>query len=483
MERHSGTQAMEGAGGAAETGLEEPLWQLSLSGGGGPESYPERPNDADCIYYLRTGLCGYGARCRFNHPRDRSLAVRAMRASGGEYPERVGQPLCQYYMKTGMCKFGASCKYHHPRQGGGSTLVMMNIYGYPLRPGEKECSYYMKTGQCKFGVTCKFHHPQPTGAEMPAPTAAPGPLPTAAAVAAPSIYPAVQSPSAQSSQQFGVMAGNWSIARPALLHGSYMPGAYSPMLFPPGVVSVPGGWTPYPAPVSPAASPSTQSAAGAGQFYGLTPLSPSAPPYSGVYMYAGSAPGPSRVSQREHAFPERPGEPECQYYMKTGDCKYGSSCRYHHPPEWSASKANFVLSPIGLPLRPDAPVCLHYSQNGVCKFGPTCKFDHPMGTLSYSPSASSLADMPVAPFPVGSSMGTLAPSSSSSDLRPNLTSGSNQEAFSTQISSMNTSSGAVGSIFSVTGPAPHPGLQQSGQSYSASGSSSMGHGGEVHTSS
>lgn len=23
-------------------------------------------------------------------------------------------------------------------------------------------------------------------------------------------------------------------------------------------------------------------------------------------------------------FPERPGEPECNYFMKTGDCKYGS---------------------------------------------------------------------------------------------------------------------------------------------------------------
>ncbi|XP_019176943.1 PREDICTED: zinc finger CCCH domain-containing protein 12-like [Ipomoea nil] len=49
---------------ATETGLEEALWQLSHSGG--PKSYPERPNVADCIYYLGTGLCGYGARCRFN---------------------------------------------------------------------------------------------------------------------------------------------------------------------------------------------------------------------------------------------------------------------------------------------------------------------------------------------------------------------------------------------------------------------------------
>lgn len=47
----------------------EPMWQLGL--GGGPESYPERPDEPDCIYYLRTGFCGYGNRCRFNHPRDR----------------------------------------------------------------------------------------------------------------------------------------------------------------------------------------------------------------------------------------------------------------------------------------------------------------------------------------------------------------------------------------------------------------------------
>lgn len=104
-----------------------------------------------------------------------------------------------------------------------------------------------------------------------------------------------------------------------------------------------------------------------------------------------------------------------------------------------------------------------------------------MGALSYSPSASSLADMPVAPYPVGSSIGTLAPSSSSSDLRPELISGSGSEAFSTQTSSMSTSSGVVGSIFSNTGPASHSGVQPSGQS--SSGSGSTGHGGEVHSSS
>ena len=39
--------------------------------GGGSESYPERPDEPDCVYYLRTGVCGYGSRCQFNHPPNR----------------------------------------------------------------------------------------------------------------------------------------------------------------------------------------------------------------------------------------------------------------------------------------------------------------------------------------------------------------------------------------------------------------------------
>lgn len=45
-----------------------------------------------------------------------------------------------------------------------------------------------------------------------------------------------------------------------------------------------------------------------------------------------------------------------------------------------------------------------------------------MGRLNYSPSASSLVDMPVAPYPVGSFLSALAPSSSSLELRPEFTS-------------------------------------------------------------
>jgi len=57
-------------------------------------------------------------------------------------------------------------------------------------------------------------------------------------------------------------------------------------------------------------------------------------------------------SQRDTIFPERPGQPECQYYMKTGDCKFGITCRYHHPKDRAIPSPTCILSPMGLPLRP-----------------------------------------------------------------------------------------------------------------------------------
>jgi len=458
-----------------ETGLDEHMWQLGFgAAGAAAESYPERPEEADCIHYLRTGFCGYGSRCRFNHPRERGTVIGAARATGGDFPERAGQPICQYFMRTGTCKFGASCKYHHPRQGAGSVShVSLNLYGYPLRPGDKECSYYVKTGQCKFGATCKFHHPHPAGVQVPAPS----PAPQVAPMPAPTMYPTMQSQSIPSAQQYGVV-----VARPSLMPGSYVQGPYGPMLVPPGMVPI-QGWSHYPGSVNPVASPGTQPTVGPSSIYGIhQQFSASAAAYPGSYQSMPTSVGLSSSNQKE--FPERPGQPECQYFLKTGDCKFGSSCRYHHPREVIVPKTDVVLSPIGLPLRPGAPPCTHYAQRGVCKFGSACKFDHPMGALSYSPSASSLADMPVAPYPVGASIGTLAPSSSSSDLRPELISGSSKDSATTRMSStISTSSGSVGSIFSKSGPVPHSSLQQSGQSSGPSTTGGNGSSTEARTSS
>ncbi|KAM3375693.1 hypothetical protein P3S68_014407 [Capsicum galapagoense] len=64
------------------------------------------------------------------------------------------------------------------------------------------------------------------------------------------------------------------------------------------------------------------------------------------------------------------------------------------------------------------------------------------------PCTPARSGWPVAPYPGGSFVGTLAPSSSSSDLRPELVSGSSKEVFSTQASSIIATSNPVGSMFS-----------------------------------
>lgn len=92
-------------------------------------------------------------------------------------------------------------------------------------------------------------------------------------------------------------------------------------------------------------SPGTQPSIGSSSVYGITPLSPSATAYTGTYQS-----GPSSNTSKE--FPQRPDQPECQYFMRTGDCKFGSSCRYHHPVDAVPPKTGLVLSSIGLPLRP-----------------------------------------------------------------------------------------------------------------------------------
>ncbi|XP_028052581.1 zinc finger CCCH domain-containing protein 32-like [Camellia sinensis] len=182
---------------------------------------------------------------------------------------------------------------------------------------------------------------------------------------------------------------SYRTGRPPPLPGSYVPGAYGPVLLSPGVVPI-SGWSPYAGPISPVLSPSAPHSVGAGSPYGVTQLPSSASAFMGPYPTFPSPAGPSS-STRERGFPERPGQPDCQYYLKTGDCKFGSSCRFHHPPDWVVSKTNCLLSPMGLPIGPGVQPCAFYMQNGHCKFGSTCRFDHPIRTVRYSPSASSIS--------------------------------------------------------------------------------------------
>ncbi|KAH0849864.1 LOW QUALITY PROTEIN: hypothetical protein HID58_096020 [Brassica napus] len=357
-------------------------WSRNFDGaglalGGGGESYPERSDEPDCIYYLRTGVCGYGSRCRFNHPRNRGAVIGG---GDGGLPERMGHP---HFMRTGTCQFGASCKYHHPRQGGGSVApVSLSYLGYPLRQGEKECSYYMRTGQCKFGLTCRFNHPVPLQPQQQQPQPQ---LQT--------IYPTLQSQPMPSSQQYGLV-----LSRPSLLPASYLPSPYG------GSSNGYASWNGFFNSNAFTWNTTIEFCLWYRAFISFRACLYRNVPIWWTFL----------TTSTEQSFPQRPDQPECQYFMRTGDCKFGSSCRYHHPPLDAVlqPKTGVLLNSIGLPLRPGVAQCTHFAQHGICKFGPACKFNHSMSSsLSYSPSASSLTNMPVAPYPIGSS----APISSSNE--------------------------------------------------------------------
>ncbi|GMI67355.1 hypothetical protein like AT3G48440 [Hibiscus trionum] len=300
--------------------------------------YPVRPDAEDCAYYMKTGLCKFGSNCKFNHPFGRkNQAVPEIIKENDE----SSQTECKYYLRTGGCKFGKACRYNHFRaKSSAAPILELNFLGLPIRQGERECPYYMRNGSCKYGANCRFNHPDPTTAGGLDPQAAYG------------------NGGSVSSQ---VNMASWSSPRPL----NETPAPYMPIMFSPTqVVPSPNPeWNGYQAPVYP-------------------------PPERSLHptpAYVLSNPSIETTVYNQHQpqmvvdeFPVRPGQPECTYFLKTGDCKFKSNCKYHHPKNRSAKPAPCAFSDKGLPLRPDQSICSHYSRYGICKFGPACKFDHSM---------------------------------------------------------------------------------------------------------
>ncbi|CAM8953040.1 unnamed protein product [Rhodiola kirilowii] len=302
--------------------------------------YPDRPGEPNCIYYLRTGSCGYGTNCRYNHPTN--VAQDAMNGLEGELPEREGEPDCGFFLKTATCKYGSFCKYNHPRDRNGASPVSFNILGLPMRPEENACTYYMRTGQCKFGPACKFHHPQPAGN---------GP-----------VFP-VNGNALLGSAEFRAFPA-LPIPLASYVYGPSMqsPQAYIPMAVSPAQGFLPQqGWSTstYLGNMSPMSSTGT---------YG------SSPSYNSNSMSIGEfdSNGQVHLSFFTPPYPERPDRPKCRYYMSYGTCKYGPNCKYDHPKE---RVAQMLPQPIPLGL-PGQALCPNYITHGICPNGPMCKFHH-----------------------------------------------------------------------------------------------------------
>ncbi|VVA90030.1 unnamed protein product [Arabis nemorensis] len=333
--------------------------------------YPDRPGERDCQFYLRTGLCGYGSTCRYNHPTHLPQGIIYQKE---ELPERFGQPDCEYFLKTGACKYGATCKYHHPKDRNGAEPVLFNVIGLPMRQGEKPCPYYLRTGTCRFGVACKFHHPHPDNGHSTA-------------------YGMFSFPS--SGLHYG--GGLTMMSLPPATYGT-MPRPQVPQSYVPVMVSPsqgllpPQAWATYMAASNPIYNVKNQ-----------------------PYYSTSSASLPMAVALN-HGLPEKSEQPECRFFMSTGTCKYGDDCKYNHPGVRVSPPPPNLLNPFVLPARPGQPACGNFKSYGFCKFGPNCKFDHPMlpyPSLTMPPSLQT-------PYarPVSSTHQRISPSPSHSDSKP-----------------------------------------------------------------
>ncbi|XP_042947920.1 uncharacterized protein LOC122280884 isoform X21 [Carya illinoinensis] len=325
-----------------------------------PGKSTERPGQTECKSYFTSGVCKYGRACRYKHTRSKASGTEVLEPNSPDLPmrpvveekvkergkstERPGQTECKSYLTSGVCKYGRACKHKHTKgKASGTAVLELNFLDLPIRPGAKECPYYMSTGSCKYGTNCRFNHPDPLAVDQEddGGSAASG--------------------ASQSSMQSSSPPRTLNVTAP------YVPMELSPSPgFPP---QNPHG---YQAPVyiPEMSMHPTLAEANVYTYYEDPTLAE-----ANVYTYY-----EDQVQVDE--YPERPGQPECSRFIKTGDCKFKLNCRYHHPKDRIVKSPPCALSDTGLPLRPDHNICEQYSRYGICKFGQACKFDHPVHPVS-----------------------------------------------------------------------------------------------------
>ncbi|GMH23909.1 hypothetical protein Nepgr_025752 [Nepenthes gracilis] len=333
-------------------------------------SYSHRPNVVDCIHYLK-GNCKFGPSCKFNHPFKgvyEAVNGESEKEIHGTH-EDVGKIKCKYYLTPGGCKFGDTCRFDHSQEKNEIEPPNLNFLGLPIRPGEKECPFYMRHGSCAYEANCKFHHPDPTEAQEE-----PKSLVDGGYVRASNHNPENHVSKFASIHTSGISQANMSSlsnwTNPD--NGSCsIPGLSTHQGFPQNT-----GWSQYQAEVSlPEKFMDPNSNQG----------------FKNHFKNTDSVTHLQKLTQIEE-FPERPGQPECSYFMKTGDCKYKSACKYHHPRSRSDNYPNkadhstwkntdsFINQQKQneeFPERPGQPECDYFMKTGDCKYRSACRYHHP----------------------------------------------------------------------------------------------------------
>lgn len=341
--------------------------------------YPQRPGEKDCAHYMLTRTCKFGDSCKFDHPiwvPEGGIPywkeVPPVPA-GESLPERPGEPDCPYFLKTQRCKFGSKCKFNHPKDklDAPGESENLTVSGLPERPSEPPCAFYMKTGTCKFGSTCKFNHPKDIQIQL-------------------SLQNNVNCEQSDIAMKIGGISGD---IKPALYHNS------KGLPVRPDEVDCPfylktgsckyGSTCRYNHPDRNAFIPPValgHSLIASANNLNIGVVNPASSLYQTIdprlsqTTLLAQQTMPTLVGTQP-VYPQRPGQTECDYYMKTGECKFGDRCKFHHPIDRlttnEASQQAIKLTLAGLPRREGSVHCPYYMKTGTCKYGATCKFDHP----------------------------------------------------------------------------------------------------------
>ncbi|CAO2833021.1 unnamed protein product [Amaranthus hypochondriacus] len=310
--------------------------------------YPLRPYAIDCNFYLRTGSCKFGKSCRFNHPIERAFQSVQDQVKGAENYKTTmvdtGKIDCKYFQTPGGCRHRDAWKYYHSMQKPENERLVLNFLGLPVRPSEQECNFYMRTGSCGYGTNCRFNHPGP--------------------------YAAKKSNHRNSLANDAYMRGGNNLSR--IYPGEKLQSCRISR----GITDLSNDITlmnssPYDQPCY--HRPMTPNpACNQDQVKLMARL-----PHQILSVKKLDSSANNEQVMQSDEFPVRPGQPDCDFFMKTGDCKYRAACRYNHPISRSSKLRLPPLLFKRLYSKSGSKICQSYKLQGTCKYGKTCIFDHP----------------------------------------------------------------------------------------------------------
>ncbi|XP_015692874.1 uncharacterized protein LOC107304222 isoform X1 [Oryza brachyantha] len=361
------------------------------------------------------------------------------------YPQRPGKLNCHFYLSTGSCSYGLSCNFNHPRlkakpdissfpseqeNYGATGILELNRVGLPIIEGARNCSYYMRNGTCSYGKKCHFNHPeQVIDSQFDPPTGWDDDAFPSSALSKKSHDHANPDDTSYFKRSSSHVASDKKSSVSMVLPPNILRMLLPPEKVPPSTeekvmkVNKDINWTAASDDSSGCSADSTGRALGKQEHVnylerpGRRPECPfytrfgdckfasackydhskdrftnrsSAASDKSNGCHSADSLGGALCKQKHVDYPERPGRPECPFYMRFGDCKFASACKYHHSKDRQGEEL------VEHPERPGEPECPFYMKNGYCKFGVECKFHHLKGSI---PSRWSPKDIkgPVAP--------------------------------------------------------------------------------------